>query len=91
MNWPNDEWEQKLKEVPIQKIDPKDWPKGIRPISWDEEGLGVDRAGALYWMGKPVMMRRQLELRWIELTLAILVALATLVQAGTAVWALLPR
>lgn len=91
MNWTNEEWEQKLKEVPLQKTDPKSWPKGIRPISLDEEGLGIDRGGILYWMGKPVMMRRQFELRWIELMLAIMVAVAAVVQAGASVWPLLVR
>ena len=39
MNWTTAEWEQKLKEVPFQRIDPRKWPKGIRPLSFDEEGL----------------------------------------------------
>jgi hypothetical protein len=53
--------------LPPLKIDPKKWPKGIRPLSMDEGGVGIDAAGVLYWDGT-VMMRRQFELRWIELT-----------------------
>lgn len=88
MNWTNEEWEEKLKEVPFQKIDPKSWPKGIRPLSLDEEGLGIDRNSVLYWDGKPVMIRRQFELRWIELTLAIIATAATVIQAYAALIAL---
>lgn len=88
MNWTTAEWEQKLKEVPFQRIDPRTWPKGIRPLSFDEEGLGIDRNSVLYWDGKPVMIRRQLELRWYELILATMVAGATVVQAGVAMIAL---
>jgi hypothetical protein len=85
MNFTNEEWDQKLKEVPFQRIDPKKWPKGIRPLSLDEEGLGIDREGLLYWNGKPVLIRRKFELRWIELTLAAIATLATVVQAIAAV------
>ena len=88
MNWTTAEWEQKLKEVPFQRVDPRKWPKGIRPLSFDEEGLGIDRNSVLYWDGKPVMIRRQLELRWYELILATMVAGATVVQAGVAMVAL---
>ena len=88
MNWTTAEWGQKLKEVPFQRIDPRTWPKGIRPLSFDEEGLGIDRNSVLYWDGKPVMIRRQLELRWYELILATMVAGATVVQAGVAMIAL---
>jgi hypothetical protein len=86
MEWTPEAWDEKLREVPQQRIEPKDWPKGVRPISLDEEGLGVDRKGTLYWQLKPVAMR--VKLRWFELTLVTLAALATVVQAVTSVIAL---
>ena len=86
MTWGIEEWDQKLREVPLRKMDPKDWPKGIRPVTLDEEGLGVDRDGRLYWQLKPVAM--QVKLRPVELTLAALATLATIAQAVTSVIAL---
>lgn len=60
----------------------RDWPDGVRPMSWDNMAhLGVDQKGVLYWQGKPVMVRRQFELRRYELALATMAALATVVQA----------
>jgi hypothetical protein len=89
MNMTAREWEQKLRDVPLQRIDPRTWPDGIRPLTFDEEGFGVDRNHVLYWNGKPVTMRRQLELRWYELILATSAALAVVVQATASVLLLL--
>lgn len=80
--WTPEEWEEKKREVPVRPTSPKDWPKGIRPVTLDEQGLGVDREGNLYWQLKPVAMK--VKLRWIELTLAVLATAATIAQAATA-------
>jgi hypothetical protein len=87
MEWSREAWAEKLQEVPPRILEPDDWPKGIRPITLDERGLGVDRKGTLYWQLKPVAMR--VKLRWFELTLAILATVATVVQAITSVLTLL--
>lgn len=87
MEWTNENWERKLQEVPVRKIAPEAWPVGIRPVTLDEEGLGVDKDGALYWHLKPVAMR--IKLRWLELGLAFAVTTATIVQAIVAVIALI--
>lgn len=89
MSFTDEEWAEKVREIPIQKSNPKEWPTHVRPISIDDEGLGIDREGVLYWNGKPVMIRRQLELRWYELILATVIAVATVVQAVAAVVSLL--
>jgi hypothetical protein len=86
MEWTQEAWSQKLKEVPIKKIEPHEWPAGIRPISLDEEGLGIDKEGTLYWHLKPVAMR--VKLRCFELTLAVIATGATLIQAITSIIAL---
>jgi hypothetical protein len=83
MTWTKEGWDKKLQEVPPRKIAPEDWPVGIRPVTLDEEGLGVDKNGALYWHLKPVAMR--IKLRWFELALAVIATTATVVQAIAAV------
>jgi hypothetical protein len=88
MNLTAREWEQMLKDVPLQRIDPRTWPEGIRPLTFDEEGFGIDRNHIIHWNGKPVMMRRQLELRWYELIIATAAALAVVVQASATVLSL---
>ncbi len=58
-----DDREQELKDVPLRAADKSTWPKGIRSISYDEvDALGVDPKGELYWQGKPVKIRRPLDL-----------------------------
>lgn len=84
MSWSKEAWDEKLREVPPRKMRPEDWPKGIRPITLDEEGLGVDNEGRLYWHLKPVAF--EVKLRWYELTLATLATAATVVQAFAAVF-----
>jgi hypothetical protein len=62
------------------------WPKGIRSISYDEaDALGVDAKGELYWHGKPVEIRRPLDLTWWQNAIAIIVAIATVLAALGAV------
>jgi len=68
----------------IQDVDPKRWPPGIRPLTFGDYGLEIDRDGILYWDGKPVMIRRKFELRWYELILATIATIATATQAAAA-------
>ena len=77
-----DEREQQLKDVPHRPPDQSTWPKGIRSISFDEaDALGTDAKGELYWHGKPVEIRRPLDLTWPQKMVAGIVAAATVVAA----------
>lgn len=78
--------DQELKDVPHRPPDQSTWPKGIRPISIAETGaLGVDAKGELHWHGKPVEIRRPLDLTWRQQALAVIVAVATVFAAIGAV------
>ncbi len=82
--------EEELARVPPRKVQREDWPKGVRGIGQDElDALGVDVAGALYWHGKSVAIRR-IELRSKELILAAFATAATVVQALVALFPKLP-
>ena len=74
--------DQELRDVPHRPPDQSKWPKGIRSISIDEAGaLGVDTKGELYWHGKPVEIRRPLDLTWRQKLVAGIVATATVIAA----------
>jgi hypothetical protein len=74
--------DQELRDVPHRPPDQPKWPKGIRSISIDEAGaLGVDTKGELYWHGKPVEIRRPLDLTWRQKLVAGIVATATVIAA----------
>jgi hypothetical protein len=74
--------EQELKDVPHRPAEKSTWPKGIREISIEEVGaLGTDAKGELYWHGKPVEIRRPLDLTWWQNLVAITVAVATVIAA----------
>jgi len=81
-----DDREQELKDVPHRPADKSTWPKGIRSISTTEaDALAVDAKGELYWHGKPVEIRRPLDLtRW-QNAIAVIVAFATVFAALGAV------
>jgi hypothetical protein len=82
------EWEERqreLEETPPTPIDKTKWPKGVRPLSLGEDALGVDAKGDLYWRGKPVEVRRPLDLTRGQRIIAVIVASATVVGALAAV------
>ncbi|ACK82020.1 MAG: hypothetical protein ACAH20_19905 [Methylobacteriaceae bacterium] len=55
------------------------WPAGVRPISIDGLGLmGVSGEGLLHWDGRPVEVRRRLDLSKGERFFAILVGAFTI-------------
>lgn len=65
---------------------PPGWPSGVRPISADGLDLiGVDGAGMLYWDGKPVEVRRRLDLSGWEKAFAIVVGFFTILGGVGAV------
>jgi hypothetical protein len=79
--------EEELRAIPIQQIDRSKWPENVRPLSLDDEGLGVDRDGRLYWNGKPVeIIGQRLDLTKTQAAVAIAIAVFTAIAAiGTAV------
>jgi hypothetical protein len=81
------QWKEDLEAIPFQPIDRSTWPKTVRPVSLDEEGLGIDRDGRLYWNGKPVeIVGQRLDLTRTQAWVAIAVAVFTFIAAaGTAV------
>lgn len=75
--------DQELKEIPLRPADPSKWPPGVRSIAIDEaDALGVDAEGTLYWHGKPVEIRRPIELSPWQAGFAILAAVATAITAA---------
>ncbi|WP_027582646.1 hypothetical protein [Bradyrhizobium sp. Ai1a-2] len=81
-----DDRDQELKEAPFRPADKSTWPKGIRTIAFGEiDALGVDAKGELYWHGKPVEIRRPLDLTWRQELVAVIVAVATVFAAIGAV------
>jgi hypothetical protein len=81
-----DDREQELKDVPHRPADKSTWPKGLRSISIEEaDALATDAKGELYWHGKPVEIRRPLDLTWWQNAIAIIVAIATVFAAIGAV------
>ncbi|MBI1256551.1 MAG: hypothetical protein GC204_03685 [Chloroflexi bacterium] len=62
---------------------PAHWPEGVRHLSIDGMALiGVDADGLLYFDGKPVAMRRQLDLTLLQAVFAGAALLALAVQTG---------
>ena len=84
--------EKELQDVPVQQIDKSTWPKGVRTLSLDDEGLGIDRDGRLYWNGNPVeiigqrldLTRTQARFGIAAVVFTAIAALGTIVQAWTA-------
>ena len=78
--------EQELRDVPHRPADKSTWPKGLRSISIDEvDALATDAKGELFWHGKPVEIRRRLDLTQTQSAVAIIVAIATVFAALGAV------
>jgi hypothetical protein len=61
------------------------WPPGVRSISVDGlSHIGVGNDGSLYWDGKPIEVRKTLNLSWWQRAGAIAVAISAVVGAGAA-------
>jgi hypothetical protein len=84
-------WFERIEQIPPRKPDLSTWPPDVRPISLDEmNALGVDTAGMVYWHGKPLQIRRKLELRTVELTLLATATLGALLQGVAAMFPFVP-
>jgi hypothetical protein len=72
------------------------WPEGVYTVSIDGlDHLGVDKEGLIYWDGRLIKMARKITLdtqerilAWIVAGATVVAAVATVVQAITAVLAL---
>lgn len=75
--------EDELREVPLWKANKERWPPGVREIDVEEQDcLGIDRYGNLYWDGRPIEVRYF----WLTLTRwqtvwAVIVAVSALIGA----------
>ena len=79
--------EDEFREVPLWKADKERWPPGVREIAIEEQDcLGIDRYGNLYWDGRPIEVRYfWLTLtRWQQVGAVILVVSALLGAIGAA-------
>lgn len=60
------------------------WPKGVRPISYGGLGLlGVGPDGTLYWDGKPIVVRKGIDLTWWQTLIAVVAALGAFASGLT--------
>jgi len=85
-------WSQRLRDVPPQIADPTSWPSSVRPISINEmNGLGVGKDGLIFWHGKPIQIRRVLELRKYELFLATVATVGALLQGIAVMFPFIPE
>ena len=75
-----------FRDIPLRLADKSKWPEGVRGLGIVEvDALGTDAKGELYWHGKPVEIRRPLDLTWWQKAGAIIVATATVIAAFGAV------
>lgn len=58
-----------LEDVPLQRPDYKDWPKGVRTTGTDELAcLGIDKHGGFYWQENLDLHKADLEATVFDLT-----------------------
>jgi hypothetical protein len=77
--------EDEFREVPLWNANKEKWPPGVREIAVEEQDcLGIDRYGNLYWDGKAVEARHL----WLSLLLtrwqqvgAVIVVISVLIGA----------
>ncbi len=69
------------------RADQSTWPEHVHIISIDElDGLGIDDERQLYWHGKPIEVRKRLQLTAAERCFAIVgVSAAVVVAVATVV------
>ena len=64
---------------------PNHWPKGVRPVSLEGLSyLGVGSDGELHWDGKPIAVRKTLDLKPYQIVYAVLTLLVASVGASAA-------
>lgn len=72
------DWEHKRRIGRSTVLDAPGWTTGVHPISIEGMALmGVDEQGMLYWDGKPVEVRRRLDLSRGERWFGVAVGLST--------------
>lgn len=60
------------------------WPEGVRPISMEGlDHVGVGRDGTLYWDGKPIVVRKGIDLTWWQTMIAVVAALGAFASGMT--------
>ena len=81
--------EDEFREVPLWKANKEKWPPGVREIAVEEQDcLGIDRYGNLYWDGMGVEARHLwlslLLTRWQQVGAVIVVISALIGAVGAA-------
>jgi hypothetical protein len=80
------DWEHKRKIGRSKIPGAPGWPQGVHPISIEGMALmGLDEQGMLYWDGKPVEVRRRLDLSKWEKAFAVIVGFFTILGGVGAV------
>lgn len=73
---------EEFARVPFQPVDKSTWPAHVRGIGIDElDALGIDAERQLYWHGKPIEIRKSLQLTFWQNVGAATVSIATVVLA----------
>ena len=73
--------EDELREVPLWKANKELWPPDVREIAMEEQDcLGIDRYGNLYWDGRPIEVRHILLTRR-QAVWAVIIAISALIGA----------
>lgn len=81
-----DQREQELARVPFQPVDRSTWPPHVRGIGIDElDAFGIDAERQLYWHGKPIEVRKSVQLTFWQKLAAAAVSISTVVLAVTEV------
>ncbi len=76
------DWDDIRKNALSNTVSPREWPKGVRPISIVGTALfGLDGDLTLYWDGKPVEIKKTLSLNLWQNTLAAIKSFSALAVA----------
>lgn len=80
-------WERMRTTAFADTETPADWPRDVRPISFNGLALfGIDDQRQLYWNGRPVEIKKLLGLTAWQRLGAVLVTLSAVAGAAVQVW-----
>lgn len=74
------DWDAARRQPFAEAETPDDWPKSVRPLSWNGISLfGVDEKRGLFWDGKRV--KTEIKLGWVATLIGGLIAFFTFLAA----------
>lgn len=63
------------------------WPDEVKPISLEGmDYMGVGEDGTLYWDGKPIVVRRTVDLNWWQTLLAFITAMSAAIVVTVSIF-----